>query len=105
MNSISENSERFATNERVEIQVYGQGTQLQGFLKNLSRTGAGLEILNNSQGLQKGDLVSLTIELSSLSKTHNVDAEVIWSNETAVGVTFMKQSEVFSKMIFRASGS
>lgn len=105
MNTAADTSERFATHEKVEIQIYGQGTQLQAVLKNLSRTGAGLEILSDHQGLQKGDLVSLTIELSSLSKTHNVDAEVIWSNESVVGVNFMKQSEVFSKMIFRASGS
>lgn len=104
MNNAPDTSERYATHENVQIQVYGQGTHLQGFLKNLSRTGAGLEIVSREQGLQKGDLVSLTIELSSLSKTHSVDAEVIWTGaQGVVGVVFMKQSEVFSKMIVKAS--
>jgi hypothetical protein len=96
-------SERYTTHENVQIQIYGQGTFLTAVLKNLSRTGAGLEILDAVRPLKKGDLVSLTIELKSLSKTHNLDAEVVWSQDKIAGVAFMKAGDVITRMIYKTS--
>lgn len=96
-------SERFATQESVQVQVYGQGRFVSAVLKNLSLTGAGLELLEGPQALQKGDLVSLTIELKSLAKTHSIDAEVVWTGRGVVGVVFMKAGEVFTKMLSKAA--
>ena len=92
-------AERYITEEKVSVQIYGQGVQLDAVLRNLSQTGAGLEILTPRTPLQKGDLLSLTIELQSLSKTHNVDAEVVWTQGQGVGVAFMKQNEIFDRML------
>lgn len=92
-------SERYDTHENVQIQIYGQGRFVAGVLKNLSRTGAGLQLIESSTPLQKGDLVSLTIELKSLSKTHNIDAEVVWTSEGVAGVVFMKAGDIFTKML------
>lgn len=91
-------AERYQTQEKVSVQVYGQGLQLEAVLRNLSQTGAGLEIISKND-LQKGDLLSLTIELQSLSKTHSVDAEVVWTHGQGIGVSFMKQNEIFEKML------
>ena len=91
-------AERYPTQEIADIEVYGDATKLRAVMRNLSSTGAGLEILGGSTTFQKGDLLNITVELDSLEKIHNVDAEVVWTNGQGVGVCFMKKDAVVERI-------
>lgn len=95
-------AERYPTQEIADIEIYGDTTKLRAVMKNLSSTGAGLEILTSSISFQKGDLLNITVELSSLEKIHNVDAEVVWTSGQGLGVCFMKKDEVVQRIFLRS---
>ncbi len=95
-------AERYPTQEIADIEIYGDTTKLRAVMRNLSSTGAGLEILGTTISFQKGDLLNITVELDSLEKTHNVDAEVVWTDGQGVGVCFMKKDEVVQRIFLRS---
>lgn len=100
---MSTTTVRYPTKEIADIEIYGHITKLRAVLTNLSLTGAGLEILGE-QPLRKGDLINITIQLNSLAKSHNVDAEVIWATGPVLGVLFMKKQEIVERIFMKADG-
>ena len=62
-------AKRFQTKEKALIEVYGHIGTLGAHLRNLSQTGAFLEVSNGDYVPQKGDLLNLTVTLESLKKT------------------------------------
>lgn len=96
-------AQRFKTKEIAHIEVYGHIGTLIAQLKNLSSTGAFLEVSKGDYLPQKGDLLNLTVKLSSLSRTHNVAAEVVWSNGPGLGICFINKEEVLERMMAKSS--
>ena len=95
-------SKRYKTKEKALIEVYGHIGTLAASLRNLSETGAFLEVSQGDYLPQKGDLLNLTVELRSLHKTHNVAAEVVWSKGTGLGICFIGKDEILERMMAKA---
>lgn len=96
---MSSRAKRFSTKENAEIEVYGQGSYLTAFLKNLSKTGARFEVSEGGFLPKKGDLLNLTVKLDKIKKTHNLAAQVVWTQGQAMGVCFVSREEVFERMM------
>ncbi len=93
-------SERFLANESLRLEIYGKGTgKILGNLKNISQTGANIEIMSSELPLQKGDLIRGTVSLDSIGKTRTFDAEIVWNTKDNIGICFMKKSDLFKKML------
>lgn len=92
-------AKRFKTRETARLEVYGHMGILVAFLKNISQTGAFLEVSQGDYVPQKGDLLNMTVSLDSLRRTHNVAAEVIWSKGLGLGITFINKEEVLERMM------
>ncbi|WP_415063282.1 PilZ domain-containing protein [Bdellovibrio sp.] len=96
-------AKRFKTKETAQIEVYGHIGILVASLKNLSQTGAFLEVSLGDYVPQKGDLLNMTVQLGSLQRTHNVTAEVIWSKGLGLGICFINKDEVLERMMAKGS--
>ncbi|MEN0059247.1 MAG: PilZ domain-containing protein [Bdellovibrio sp.] len=95
---------RFPTKETAHIEVYGHMGSLMVHLRNLSRTGACLEVSNKGDYVpQKGDLLNMTVRLSSLQRTHHVTAEVVWTQGMGLGICFIDKGEVLERMMAKSS--
>lgn len=91
--------ERFQTKEMALIEIYGKMGKAVAQLKNLSKTGAFLE-LNHSKILpQKGDILQITIQLPHLRKERRISAEVVWHEGLSLGVHFLAKDLVVSKLM------
>ncbi len=97
-------AKRFETKEKAFIEVYGHIGVLGAHLRNLSETGAFLEVSHGDYVPQKGDLLNLTVQLDSLKKTHNVSAEVVWAEGMGLGICFINKDEVLERMMAKALG-
>ncbi len=95
-------AERYSTYEMADIEIYGQSLRLRATVANLSTTGASLVLTPSEKSLQRGDLINLTVELSSLDRVYNVDAEVVWTKDSQVGVCFVKKDEVVSRIFLKS---
>lgn len=91
--------ERHQTQERAYIEIFGRMGTLIAEMKNLSVTGAFLDIIQGDYIPQKGDLVRVTVPLESLGRTHSVNAEVIWGKSLGVGVCFLNRQETMTRML------
>lgn len=100
---MSERSQRFKTKETAYIEVYGHAGVLTAELCNLSQTGAFLKLKKDDFIPRKGDLVNITVHLSSVSKSHNIDGEVIWTQDLGLGICFINKNEVLERMLAKAS--
>lgn len=95
---------RYYTDQKAQIVHSTIGTKLSGRIFNMSQGGAYLEV---EQGeLKLGDVVRVSIELNKLSKSHIVDAKVVWASKQgfwqgkpAVGLMFLKSGEVYRNLI------
>ncbi|MNS78950.1 PilZ domain protein [compost metagenome] len=96
-------AKRHATKEKANIEVYGHRGILQASLKNLSGTGAFLEVAQGDYIPQKGDLVNVTVNLDRINRTHNVDAQVIWCKGMGLGVCFISKDEVLERMMAKTN--
>lgn len=96
-------AKRFATHETAHIEIYGNIGILKVVVKNLSATGAFLEVSHGSFIPQKGDLLNMTIQLLSLRRTHNVSAEVVWSQNKGLGVCFINKEQVLERMMAKST--
>jgi hypothetical protein len=94
---------RYATKETAHLEIFGQLGHIMGNLKNVSKTGALVEIPNNEQTLDRGDVVHMTIHLFSLKKTHIVHAEVIWNRGGSIGLHFVKKDQILEKMFSKTN--
>lgn len=92
-------AKRFLTNEEISIEIYGQVSSLLGKMKNLSKTGARLDIVFGQTVPKPGELLNLTVHLASLKKVRKFDAEVIWYKGNSVGITFISKAKVIEKLI------
>lgn len=90
--------------ETVAFEIYGQHGAHTVRMKNLSQTGAFFEIPEPHRKVQiiKGDLIRLDIHLSTLKKSHVVDAEIVWSQENGFGVSFITKEQLLEKMILKS---
>lgn len=95
-------AKRFRTKEKAQIEVYGHVGTLTAQLRNISQTGAFLEVSQGDYVPQKGDLLNLTVQLDSLKRTHNVAAEVIWSKGLGLGICFIQKDQILERMMAKA---
>ena len=85
---------RHKISETARIEVHGQPGPLMGYITNMSRTGACVEIYAGDYLPQKGDMLHLTTTWQDL------DAEVVWSKtEGTLGVCFVTRDEVPMRMM------
>jgi hypothetical protein len=91
--------ERYLTQEKAYLEIFGRMGTLIAEMKNLSITGAFLEILKGDYIPQKGDLMRVTIPLESLGRTRSVNAEVVWGKSLGVGICFLSRQETMTKML------
>jgi len=90
---------RYETNERVIVTPIGAQKALSSRLKNLSHSGACIEIKTGNHSFRSGDLVALTILLSKVEKTHYLSAEVVWVRENQLGLRFVFWHQFKSKVL------
>jgi hypothetical protein len=95
---------RFATLETAAFEVYGQHGAHTAHMKNLSETGAFFELQDpdSKASPKKGDLLRLDIQLSTLKKSHVLDAEIVWSTPNGFGVAFITKEQLLKKMVLRS---
>ncbi|MBL7670578.1 MAG: PilZ domain-containing protein [Bdellovibrionaceae bacterium] len=96
-------SPRYPTRETAHIEIFGQLGHIMGNLKNVSKTGALVELPDSTRALTHGDVVHMTIHLFSLKKTHIVHAEVIWNSGSSVGLQFVKKDQILEKMFSKTN--
>lgn len=101
MDSISK-SERFQTNEKAYLEVYGKSGEGTAEIKNLSKTGACLEWDAKSIKLETGDFVRLTFDLKSVQKKRHVNAKVIWNKGQTSGIVFVRPEELIEKLTLKS---
>ncbi|MFZ4404428.1 MAG: PilZ domain-containing protein [Pseudobdellovibrionaceae bacterium] len=95
-------SPRFETQEKASLEVYGQNLHLSALLKNLSETGAFIELSDNHNVTKKGSLLRVTVFLDSLQKERVINAEVIWKNGSSLGLKFLSKKDIVNKMLARS---
>lgn len=100
---MSEAAKRFKTQEVAQIEVYGHIGILSANLRNISQTGAFLEVRKGTYVPQKGDLLNMTVSLAAIQRTHNVAAEVIWSSGLGLGICFINKDEVLERMMAKGN--
>ncbi|MGZ3771013.1 MAG: PilZ domain-containing protein [Bdellovibrio sp.] len=96
-------AKRFKTKEVAQIEVYGHIGILVANLKNISQTGAFLEVKQGTYVPQKGDLLNMTVTLDDLQRTHNVSAEVVWCSGMGLGICFINKEEILERMMAKGS--
>lgn len=101
---MSSTAKRFPTKETAQLEVYGHIGTLVANVKNLSASGAFLEISAGDYVPQKGDLLSMTVRLDSLRRQHNVTAEVVWSKGFGLGICFINKGQVLERMMAKSAG-
>lgn len=92
---------RFLTTETAHIEVYGRLGKLVGNMKNISKTGAYLELTQGDYVPNLGDVLHMTVHLHSMRKTHNMDAEVVWNKGLTFGVQFVNKEQVLEKIFLK----
>jgi hypothetical protein len=99
-------AQRFDTREEAQIEIYGQVGILPATLLNLSETGALVKLDNKSipesGQVEAGDILSLTVYLDELAKTHYLSAEVVWTKGFSVGINFINKDEILERMMAKA---
>lgn len=103
MRIMNDQRKRFKTNETAQIEVYGQAGVIMAEMGNLSLTGAFLKLVQHEFLPKKGDLVNITVHLTSLNRVHNVDAEVVWTENLGLGICFINKEDVLERMLAKAS--
>ncbi|MES3039020.1 MAG: PilZ domain-containing protein [Bdellovibrionota bacterium] len=94
--------QRFNTKEQADFEIYGKNGQFTAVLKNISATGAYLEIIDSAGNTPAaGELLHVRVHLDQLKKVRDFDAEVKWNNETGLGVKFMNKGDVLKRMFNR----
>lgn len=92
---------RYNAHAKVRCQKYGNSNDSLMMLENISKTGARLNLVSPMTDFTKGDILRLEIDLDSIQRVRVVNAEVIWSNAGAVGVSFVQPDKVYSKLLQR----
>ncbi len=90
---------RFDTKELAIIEVYGKMGKAPAQLKNISKTGAFLELNHTKILPQKGDILQITVQLKELRKERTLSAEVVWNQGFSLGIQFLAKDQVVSKLM------
>ncbi|MCC6277638.1 MAG: PilZ domain-containing protein [Oligoflexia bacterium] len=95
---------RFYTNQTAVFEKVVSGELVQGRIYNLSKGGAYIEVTEGKVGL--GDLVKVEIHLDKVSRSYNVDAQVVWTSQKggwlgkpAAGVRFITAGDVYRNLL------
>jgi len=94
-------SKRFQAYARVRCQKYGSGSGALMILKNISKSGARLNLITAASEFFKGDIIRLVVELDAVSRNRTVNAEVVWSRDGSLGVSFLTPENVVSRLLNR----
>lgn len=94
---------RFPTRETAGVEIYGRNGRFTARLRNLSASGARLEIIRGETTPQTGDILKVTVQLKELGKTHKVDGEVIWLGQGAIGIQFINKEDVAVRILSKLS--
>jgi len=94
---------RFSTDQDVEITSPLRSGTLRGRLKNLSVTGGLIEIIDNTMGLEKDDLIEVVIEIKGV-REYTFHFRVVWirtetKTKINLGVSFANQGEVLDSLV------
>lgn len=98
MQDMLQPSQRFQTSEVAVIEVYGRMGKLVTKMKNLSLSGAYLQLMEGGYVPNKGELVHATVHLRSLGRSRAFDGEVIWMSGIGFGISFLKKKDLVEKM-------
>ncbi len=101
---MSSSAKRYPTKEVAHLEVYGHIGTLMANVRNLSSSGAFLEVSEGDYVPKKGDLLSMTVRLSTLHREHNVTAEVVWSKGLGLGINFINKGQVLERMMAKSAG-
>lgn len=101
--NISMNADRHPTSEIARVQVYGRMGTMVAKLKNISTTGSFFELVNGDYVPRPGDFIHVTLQLHTVGRTHNFDAEVAWSSALGFGVAYVKKEQLLTKMMQKNS--
>ncbi len=94
-------AKRFQAYARVRCQKYGSGSGALMILKNISKSGARLNLITAASEFLKGDILRLVVELDAVSRNRIVNAEVVWSQNGSLGVSFLSPENVVTKLLNR----
>lgn len=103
MQEMNPPAQRYPTTEIAHIEVYGRMGRVSARLKNVSTTGAALQLTSGMYRPQKGDLIRATVHLHSLGRTRAVDGEVVWSRGAGFGISFLRKTELLEKMFQKSA--
>jgi hypothetical protein len=96
-------AERYPTKEKAEIEIYGRSGGIIARIKDISQTGACLQIDHAEASLSKGDLVCMKVILRALKKEHRVNAQVVWTEGRQSGIQFLTSDQLVEKMLVRSA--
>lgn len=96
-------AQRYETSEIAHVEVYGRMGRVAARLKNVSSTGACIQLTSGTYRPNKGDLVRATVHLPQLGRSRAVDGEVIWSRGAGFGICFINKTSLLEKL-FQQSG-
>ncbi|MCB9026963.1 MAG: PilZ domain-containing protein [Bdellovibrionaceae bacterium] len=104
-------SARYHTNQMVKVEFIQQGDLLESSMYNLSKSGAYCEFdPMDNMNLTVGDLVRLSVPLSDISKSHALNAKVVWvtkkgrySGRHGFGLKFVNNDEVYRSLLGKLS--
>ena len=91
-------AKRHQTKETAIMEIYGQTDKIFCRMNNLSTSGAFFEIVNAKYTPKKNQVVRITVSLKQLGKSYTLHGEVVWSKGLGVGVSFVKQKDLFKKI-------
>lgn len=98
---VQRGEQRYRAYAKVKCQKYGSGYGALMILKNISKSGARLNLITAASQFFKGDLLRLIVELEGVKRNHIVNAEVVWSKEGALGVSFLTPDNFMIKNLTR----
>lgn len=99
--------QRYPTNQRVVVESLQEGMVIDSSMYNLSKGGAYCEFdPTDETQVSIGDLVKISVPLSDLSKSHALNAKVVWttkkgrySGRHGFGLKFINNEEVYRALL------
>lgn len=91
-------AKRYPTRETARLQVFGRTEVMVVRMSNLSATGAFFEMISAAVTPRVGQLVSVTVALREMNKTHVLSAEIVWVKGNGIGVIFVKQRDLLQRL-------
>ncbi|MFK8139236.1 MAG: PilZ domain-containing protein [Bdellovibrionales bacterium] len=97
-------SRRYDTQQKTNLQLLPNGTEVPAFITNLSVSGARI---TSDLGFipEEGTIVRLDVELAELQKSHNLHGKVVWQKPSEqkgskeFGIRFISNEEVYQHLL------